>query len=85
MGDPQPDSAETIARKVQAAMREPVELGTHMKLPISTSIGVAYSSSAIPAQPFLSLVDRALYRAKGSGRNTWRSASDEEVAAAWGA
>ena len=79
--NPAPDSAETIAQHVMAAMREPVELGPHMKLPIGTSIGVAYSSSAIEAQALMSLVDRALYRAKAAGRNCWRSASADEVAA----
>jgi len=81
VANPGPDSAETIAQHVMAAMREPVELGTHMKLPIGTSIGLAYSSSAIDGQALLSLVDRALYRAKAAGRNCWRSASADEVAA----
>jgi diguanylate cyclase (GGDEF)-like protein/PAS domain S-box-containing protein len=85
VGDPQPDSAEAIARKVLLSMRQPVELGNNLRLTIGTSIGVAYSSSAIGAQPIMSLVDRALYRAKGAGRNTWRSASDDDVAEAAGA
>jgi GGDEF domain-containing protein len=71
----------TIAQHVMAAIREPVELGPHMKLPIGASIGVAYSSSAIEAQALMSLADRALYRAKAAGRNCWRSASSDEVAA----
>jgi diguanylate cyclase (GGDEF)-like protein/PAS domain S-box-containing protein len=79
--NPGPESAETIAQHVMAAIREPVELGPHMKLPIGASIGVAYSSSAIEAQALMSLADRALYRAKAAGRNCWRSASSDEVAA----
>ena len=81
VANPAADSAETIARHVLAAMREPVELGPHMKLPIGTSIGVAYSSSAVEAKSLLSLVDRALYRAKAAGRNTWRSSGADETAA----
>jgi diguanylate cyclase (GGDEF)-like protein/PAS domain S-box-containing protein len=85
VGDAAPDSAEAIALKVLACMREPVQVDGHLRLPVATSIGVAYCSSALPAQALMSLVDRALYRAKGAGRNTWRSASDDEVAAASGA
>ena len=81
VGNPAPDSAEQIAKHVMNAMREPVELGQHMKLPIGASIGIAYSSSAIEAQALMTLADRALYRAKAAGRNCWRSASSDEVAA----
>jgi diguanylate cyclase (GGDEF)-like protein/PAS domain S-box-containing protein len=82
VANPAPDSAETIARHVLATMREPVELGQHMKLPIGTSIGVVYSSSAVEAKALLSLVDRALYRAKAAGRNTWRTADADAGEAA---
>jgi diguanylate cyclase (GGDEF)-like protein len=81
VANPAPDSAESIARHVRATMREPVELGAHMKLPIGTSIGVAYASSAVDAKALLSMVDRALYRAKAAGRNTWRAAGADETAA----
>jgi diguanylate cyclase (GGDEF)-like protein/PAS domain S-box-containing protein len=81
VANPAPDSAESIARHVLATMREPVELGAHMKLPIGTSIGVAYASSAVEAKALLSMVDRALYRAKAAGRNTWRAAGADEAAA----
>jgi diguanylate cyclase (GGDEF)-like protein len=81
VANPAPDSAESIARHVMSVMREPVELGAHMKLPIGTSIGVAYASSAVDAQALLSMVDRALYRAKAAGRNTWRAAGADETAA----
>jgi diguanylate cyclase (GGDEF)-like protein/PAS domain S-box-containing protein len=81
VGNPAPDSAEQIAKHIMSAMREPVELGPHMKLPIGASIGIAYSSSAIDAQPLMLLADRALYRAKAAGRNCWRSADRDEIAA----
>ena len=81
LANPAPDSAESIARHVLAAMREPVELGAHMKLPIGTSIGIACASSAVEKQALLSMVDRALYRAKAAGRNTWRAAGTDETAA----
>jgi diguanylate cyclase (GGDEF)-like protein/PAS domain S-box-containing protein len=81
VANPAPDSAESIAKHVMNSMREPVELGPHMKLPIGTSIGIAYSSSAIDGQALMMLADRALYRAKAAGRNCWRSADRDEVAA----
>jgi diguanylate cyclase (GGDEF)-like protein len=81
VSNPAPDSAESIAKHVMSSMREPVELGPHMKLPIGASIGIAYSSSAIEAQALMTLADRALYRAKAAGRNCWRAADRDEVAA----
>jgi diguanylate cyclase (GGDEF)-like protein/PAS domain S-box-containing protein len=81
VANPAPDSAESIARHVLSAMREPVELGAHMKLPIGTSIGVAYAPGAVETQALLSMVDRALYRAKAGGRNTWRAANTDEAPA----
>jgi len=79
--NPESDSAETIAKHIMNAMRQPVELGTHMKLPIGASIGIAYSSSAIEGQSLMTLADRALYRAKAAGRNCWRSADPDELTA----
>jgi len=81
VGNPAPDSAEQIARHIMSQMREPVEIGPHMKLPIGASIGIAYSSSVIEGQSLMTLADRALYRAKAAGRNCWRAADRDEVAA----
>jgi len=81
VANPAPDSAESIAKHIMATMREPVEIGPHMKLPIGASIGIAYSSSAIEGQSLMTLADRALYRAKAAGRNCWRAADRDEVAA----
>ena len=81
VSNPMPDSAEQIAKHIMTSMRQPVELGTHMKLPIGASIGIAYSSSVIEGQSLMSLADRALYRAKAAGRNCWRSADPDEIAA----
>jgi diguanylate cyclase (GGDEF)-like protein/PAS domain S-box-containing protein len=80
VSNPAPDSAETIARKVLGIMRTPVELGAHMRLPIGTSIGVVYSPHPLEPQVLMSLVDRALYRAKGAGRNTFRSIGPDDLA-----
>jgi diguanylate cyclase (GGDEF)-like protein len=84
VGDPTADSAEAIARKVLLAMRAPVALGGNLEISISASVGVACSSSAIDAQTLLLQVDRALYRAKGAGRDTWRSVNGDDVAATAG-
>jgi len=81
VANPAPDSAESIAKHIMATMREPVEIGPHMKLPIGTSIGVAYSASAIQGQSLVTPARRPLYPAKAPRRKRPRAADRDEVAA----
>jgi diguanylate cyclase (GGDEF)-like protein/PAS domain S-box-containing protein len=62
---------EAVVRKIQAAMRPPFELDA-VVLQLSTSIGAALTELPDPPpERLLDTADRALYRAKEAGRNTW--------------
>ena len=64
-----------VARKIIAAVNRPFEL-PGLALDISTSIGIAFQADArIHAAALLAAADKALYEAKGGGRNTFRTAS----------
>ncbi len=65
------DSGEVVAQKLLAAMQQPVTSGEHT-ITASASIGVAYSARPASAEALLHMADKALYEAKGAGRNTYR-------------
>jgi diguanylate cyclase (GGDEF)-like protein/PAS domain S-box-containing protein len=75
-----PEAAETIARKLVAAMDQPVAVDGG-SLRATTSIGIAYATRAIGAEALMATADRALYAAKEAGRNTWRMAAADDATA----
>ena len=74
--NPGPETAGIVAGKIVAAMRDPIQIDD-LSLPVSVSIGVAYSAGALPAEQLMSRADAALYAAKSAGRNNWRAAPVE--------
>ncbi|MFN2449623.1 MAG: diguanylate cyclase domain-containing protein [Candidatus Baltobacteraceae bacterium] len=69
--------AADLAQKLVNALRDPVEIEGHVQA-VSTSIGVAlYPGDGVDAAELLESADRALYRAKRAGRNTWQFSSRE--------
>ncbi|MEN1958475.1 diguanylate cyclase domain-containing protein [Luteimonas changyuni] len=73
--DASPGAAEAVARKVVAAMAEPVDVGG-TRLTVSTSIGVAYARQAADAAGLMASGDAALYEAKKAGRNRYHVARE---------
>ncbi len=68
--DVAPGGAEAVARKIIAAMAEPMEAAGH-RLIVATSIGVACSAQPMDPALLMAQADAALYRAKNAGRNCY--------------
>lgn len=66
-----PHAAEAIAKKLLVEMRHRIDAVT-VSLAVTTSIGIAYSSTPTDADTLLATADKALYAAKEAGRNTYR-------------
>jgi diguanylate cyclase (GGDEF)-like protein/PAS domain S-box-containing protein len=66
-----PADAESIARKLLAAMQQPVETGGSA-LQVTVSIGIGFFWETPTQESLLAAADQALYDAKESGRNTFR-------------
>jgi len=69
------DEAAAVAEKIVVRMRDPVHLQGRL-LEISTSIGVAFAPPRTvdrKAEDLLEAADRALYLAKGAGRDTYHA------------
>jgi diguanylate cyclase (GGDEF)-like protein len=60
--------AQRVAEKVLDVMRAPFDLGT-ARVNVSASVGVTISQGNDDVESVLSHADRAMYRAKSSGRN----------------
>ena len=69
-----PDVAIEIARRVVASIASPMEVGDQ-RLRVTTSVGVVVADGHESADALLDDADRALYRAKRSGRGTYAVAS----------
>lgn len=75
--DAAPDAAETLCRTILAALAAPVHL-PGADIVVGSSIGVAFApSDGRSAEDLLKSVGAALYRAKHSGRGTFRFFSPE--------
>jgi diguanylate cyclase (GGDEF)-like protein len=61
----------SVAEKILERMRQPMQIGS-LSLPVTTSIGVGFSTKPETSEAILDLADRALYAAKEAGRNTYR-------------
>lgn len=67
-----PDDAATVARKMLAALTEPIELDGH-ELNLSVSIGIAFHpADGNDVDTLLKHADIAMYGAKDSGRNNYQ-------------
>jgi len=66
------DAAPAIAERIVASLAEPFAIEGHPIL-VGASVGVAATPPAsVTPQDLLDAADRALYRAKQSGRGCWR-------------
>lgn len=67
-------AAEHVAERVVSSLARPFEVDGR-RLHTGTSVGIAiFPQDGITAEQLLAAADRALYRAKRSGRGTWRRA-----------
>jgi diguanylate cyclase (GGDEF)-like protein/PAS domain S-box-containing protein len=72
-----PEDAVGVARKILAAVQEPLTIGT-MPIVVTASIGIAlYPDDGLDPESLLRNADRAMYRAKEEGRNTYQLCTDE--------
>lgn len=63
--------AQDLAKKILGALEQPIDTGAH-KHAVSTSVGIAlYPADGTSGDLLLEAADRALYRAKRAGRNTF--------------
>ena len=70
-----PDEAIVVAEKLLGAIKAPFELGQH-RCQLGLSIGISfYPRLAHSLDDLISQSDRAMYRAKASGKGCWRSYS----------
>lgn len=67
-----PHEAEVVARKVIAAIGERFDLTDDIGLQVTTSVGVAFMATVtLSPQHLIDAADKALYRAKAAGKNTY--------------
>jgi diguanylate cyclase (GGDEF)-like protein len=71
------EGATVAARKVMAALMEPLQLDQH-ELSVSASVGLSYyPGDGDTVETLLRHADTAMYAAKDAGRNGWRFFSNE--------
>ncbi|MCV2349107.1 sensor domain-containing diguanylate cyclase [Paucibacter sp. Y2R2-4] len=69
---PDEGSAEQLALRLIAAIREPMVIGGHW-MPIGATVGLAFCpTDEVDAPQLLSAADVAMYAAKRAGKNTYR-------------
>ncbi len=68
--------ASVVAKRILAAMAEPIALGDDIDVVTGTSIGIAFQREGTSPGELVALADRALYAAKQAGRNTFRIVRD---------
>lgn len=73
------ESAGTLAHKITRTIQEPVEIEGH-PVTVSTSVGIAlFPDDAKTADSLVQAADKAMYRAKSLGRNTYEFFTSEMV------
>ena len=73
----EPDDAVTVARKIQEAVQAPFSIGGTL-VQVTASIGIAtYPINGSDPESLLRNADTAMYRAKESGRNTWKICAED--------
>lgn len=76
------DSATAIARKIVDSIAPDFTIKNH-SIPITTSIGIAlYEGQEMAPDELIRQADQAMYKAKRSGRNTFRFTHEEKSTAA---
>jgi len=65
---PGPDEAHAIAERIVAAVARPIDLGGGTTT-VTASVGVVTATEGMEGAALLEAADRAMYRAKNSGRN----------------
>jgi len=69
---PDESSAEQLALRLIAAIREPMVIDGHW-MPIGATVGLAFCpTDEVDAPQLLSAADVAMYAAKRAGKNTYR-------------
>lgn len=72
-----PEQAGMVASQLIDALRSPIRVGEHEFL-VSASIGIAlFPKDADDAETLMRLADAAMYHAKGTGRGSFRYASED--------
>jgi diguanylate cyclase (GGDEF)-like protein len=81
-GGAQPDTAAFLCHRLLQVLATPYALGGGHRVRVAASIGVALApEDAMEAAKLLRLADRAMYRAKDSGRGTFRFFQKEDARA----
>src|SRR5205085_1083124 len=71
-GDPQPQSAEALARRIVEVLSQPVVIDEH-EINTGVSVGIAVApNDGLAADHLMKCADLALYRAKAEGRARYR-------------
>jgi diguanylate cyclase (GGDEF)-like protein len=79
-GGTQPDTAAFLCQRLLQVLATPYALGGGHRVRVAASIGVALApGDAMEAAKLLRLADRAMYRAKDSGRGTFRFFQKEDA------
>jgi len=70
------EAGERMATHIITAMQPPIALADGSSVQAATSIGIGLQQPVTSALQLMALADKALYEAKGRGRNTWAICRD---------
>jgi len=75
------DEAVTVAERILAAMRQPMRLSTGVDVHPTPSLGIALGGENTDPSSLLKDADAAMYEAKRAGKDCWRLAYNDVIAA----